>query len=66
MGLYWAKTTSMAAAIYPFFTMPLVRRLLTGVFVTEPSPAYNRFLAMAAAIHILFGCLLAFALCSRW
>jgi 1,4-dihydroxy-2-naphthoate octaprenyltransferase len=59
MGVYWYRQDAFLAAILPLTAFPIARRLVIGVFKTEPSPAYNLFLGMGAALHLLFGVLLA-------
>jgi 1,4-dihydroxy-2-naphthoate octaprenyltransferase len=50
---------SFNAAVLPVIAFPVARRVLFGVFQNPPSPLYNRFLAMGALLHVLFGALLA-------
>lgn len=58
MGFAWYES-NFAAALLPFASFPLARRLITGVARSEPGPIFNRYLAMAAALHLVFGILLA-------
>ena len=62
LGVYWWRTGHPRAAILPLLTFPIVRRLVVGVVREPPSPIYNRFLALAALIHLVFGLALSFAL----
>ena len=55
VGIYWARTDHFNAAILPCVAIPFARRVVAGVFKNEPSPVYNRFLAMAAALQLVFG-----------
>jgi 1,4-dihydroxy-2-naphthoate octaprenyltransferase len=58
LGIAWIYPGYDYAAILPLLTLPLAVRLLRAIFRTEPSAAYNRFLGMSAALHLLFGLLL--------
>ncbi len=62
LGVYWWQTGHPRAAILPLLTFPVARRLVVGVVREPPSPIYNRFLAMAALVHLIFGLALSFAL----
>jgi 1,4-dihydroxy-2-naphthoate octaprenyltransferase len=64
-GIYWNVHGNFKAAILPLVGIPIARRLIGGVFQNEPSPIYNKFLAMAAALHMLFGLALAYAFWTR-
>jgi 1,4-dihydroxy-2-naphthoate octaprenyltransferase len=55
----------MWAAALPALALPIARRLAQGVFAHDPSPVYNKFLAMAAALQLLFGLALAIGLWLR-
>lgn len=43
------------AAYAPLIAVPLAGRVIRGIWTTPPSPAMNRFLAMAAGLQIVFG-----------
>jgi 1,4-dihydroxy-2-naphthoate polyprenyltransferase len=62
LGLYWALQGHPNLGVLPMVALPLARRILFGVFKSEPSPIYNQYLAMAGAMQILFGVALAYAL----
>jgi len=62
LGMYWVFEGHLMATILPIFSFPLARNLVTKIFTTEPSPLYNKFLAQSAAVHLLFGVLLAIGL----
>ena len=64
-GLFWFEGGNLRAAVLPLIGFPIARRVVTGVFMHPPSPIYNRFLAMAAGLHLAFGVLLAIALWTR-
>lgn len=65
IGAFWARHGLFTSAILPVLTLPIARRLLTGVFKNPPGVIFNKFLAMAAALHLLFGVLLAASLWAR-
>jgi 1,4-dihydroxy-2-naphthoate octaprenyltransferase len=65
IGWFWVAHEERWAAVLPFISLPLARRLLMGVFTHGPSPIYNRFLAMGAGLHLLFGFALAIGLWLR-
>jgi 1,4-dihydroxy-2-naphthoate octaprenyltransferase len=58
IGIYWVLNGYSGAFLLPFLISPLAFRLTKLVFQTEPSPAYNQFLAKAAGLHLVFGLLL--------
>jgi 1,4-dihydroxy-2-naphthoate octaprenyltransferase len=59
LGVFWYRTGVFDAAILPMMCVPIVRRILAGVFKTAPGAAYNTFLGMAALLQMLFGATLA-------
>lgn len=61
LGAYWYKT-HYAAAILPFVSFLFARRVLTGVMTQEPSPLFNKFLALAAGLQMVFGLALSIGL----
>lgn len=61
IGAYWAKHDVFSAAILPVVGAPFARRLIAGVYQNEPGKIYNKFLEMAAALHLIFGFMLAYA-----
>ena len=65
LGVYWASQDVKSAALLPILSFPIARRLVMGVFKNEPSPLFNTYLAMAAALHMFFGVLLAVGLWMR-
>lgn len=65
LGLYWYSRGFTPALLLPFIAIPFARRVLAGVFTTEPGPKFNHFLAMSAGLQILFGLMLAIALWIR-
>ena len=59
LNIYWLNHGIYWAAALPFLTLPLAARICFLVFKFEPGPIYNQFLARGAALHLLFGFLLA-------
>jgi 1,4-dihydroxy-2-naphthoate octaprenyltransferase len=62
LGIFWYRTGHMRAAVLPLLAVPVARRVLAGVWTQAPSPIYNRFLALSALVHIVFGLSLSIAL----
>jgi 1,4-dihydroxy-2-naphthoate octaprenyltransferase len=62
LGSHWMAHGALWAGVIPLLSLPVARRLLKAVFTHEPSPVYNRFLAMSAALHMLFGLALSIGL----
>ncbi len=54
-GYFWYLVGLRSAAIIPFLAFAFARRVISGVFNNEPSPIYNKFLAMAAGLQMIFG-----------
>jgi 1,4-dihydroxy-2-naphthoate octaprenyltransferase len=52
---FWALKGYTWTGVLPWLTLPLAFGLVRGVFNTEPSPVFNKFLARAAMIHLVFG-----------
>jgi 1,4-dihydroxy-2-naphthoate octaprenyltransferase len=59
MGMAYENRGWVWAAYAPLIAVPLVSRLVRGIWAADPGPIMNRFLAMAAALHLLFGLALA-------
>ncbi len=55
LGLYWHVQERFLAAWLPVVALPLAMKVGWQVLRTTPSREYNRFLAQAAAVHVLFG-----------
>lgn len=55
MSLYWSYEGYMLASVFPLFAVWIAEKLVKGVYRNEPSPVYNKFLGMAAALHLAFG-----------
>lgn len=62
LGLWWLAHGRPLAAGLPFVALPFAIVVIRGVCAHEPSAVYNRFLAQAAALHLLFGAALAIGL----
>jgi 1,4-dihydroxy-2-naphthoate octaprenyltransferase len=59
MGAVFYYKYHTSAALLPVLSFPIARRVLAGVMTESPGAAYNRYLAMAAALHMVFGICLA-------
>lgn len=62
MSFLWLRHGYFSAAVLPFLGFAFARRVLKGVFTNEPSPIYNKFLAMAAGLQMVFGLALSIGL----
>lgn len=62
IGAYWWLEGKKAAFLLPLLCIPFGITLVSGVFKTEPSQAFNQFLGKAAGHHLLFGILLSLGL----
>jgi 1,4-dihydroxy-2-naphthoate octaprenyltransferase len=64
LNLYWLRQ-GWWPVVLPLLSLPLALKIVKLIFETEPSPAYNRFLAKGAGLHLAFGALLSlgFILC---
>lgn len=58
LGAWWFAAGKAGAALAPLLALPLAIALVRNVYRHEPGPIYNRFLGMAAGLHLLFGLLL--------
>lgn len=58
LQIYWVMTGFWKVGLLGFLAVPLAIKIPKLVFQTEPSPAYNKFLGMSAALHMVFGLLL--------
>lgn len=57
LSLYWVQSHIIWATILPIPTLFLALKISKQVALTEPSSAYNKFLAQSAGLHLLFGLL---------
>ncbi|MBS4168893.1 1,4-dihydroxy-2-naphthoate octaprenyltransferase [Parachlamydia sp. AcF125] len=55
LNLAWLMAGFYLAATLPLLLLPLAIRLNQDIWKTEPSPAYNGFLARGALLHFIFG-----------
>ncbi len=55
MGFYWFTIGHPSATYLPFLAFLFGRRVISGVVTHAPSPVYNRFLALAAVLQMVFG-----------
>ncbi len=62
LNLWWWSQGMNRAALLPLLTLPLAFALTKNIFQREPGPEHNRFLGMAAGLHLLFGTLLSVGL----
>ncbi len=58
-GYYWLSSQLWWVYIIPLFSFPLGISLGKKIFRTEPSAAYNKFLAIASVYSLVFSALLA-------
>lgn len=58
LNLFWIVKMEVWAALLPFITLPVTLRLIKGIWSQSPGTIYNKFLGMAALIHLGFGTLL--------
>jgi 1,4-dihydroxy-2-naphthoate polyprenyltransferase len=65
IGVFWLRERWAQPFLLPWLIFPLALIIVKAVFFTEPSPQYNKFLGMSAALHLIFGILLTigFLLC---
>lgn len=57
LNFYWLQEGWIWAALLPVLVFPWAFWLALRIFQTEPGPVYNRYLAEAAGIHLIFGLL---------
>jgi 1,4-dihydroxy-2-naphthoate octaprenyltransferase len=55
IGIVYQERGWTWAAYGPLIAVPLVSRLVRGIWASEPGPVMNRYLALAAAVQVLFG-----------
>ncbi len=61
LQLYWASNYGWVVGLAPLFMLPLAIKIVRQIARTEPSRAYNQFLAQSAALHAGFGLILSLA-----
>lgn len=59
LGLVWLREGYLFMAFLPLCSLPLVIKNVKAIWATEPSRAYNEFLAKSALCSLVFSCLLA-------
>lgn len=59
LGLLWLREGFLFMTFLPVICLPVVIRNVQAIWGTEPSVAYNEFLARSALCELIFGCLLA-------
>lgn len=59
LGMYWFNQGWISAAVLPILAFAFAHRVIRGVCTSEPGPIFNRYLAMAAALQMVFGVMLA-------
>lgn len=62
MNFFWYNLGLRSAALLPFVAFIFGRRVVQGVLTNEPGPIFNRFLALAAGLQMVFGLGLAIGL----
>ena len=55
LGIIWLFLGYVEAALIPAFLLPMAFLFIKGLWVTEPSPLFNRFFALSVLLHFLFG-----------
>ena len=58
LQFYWYLQQNYLASFLPLLVFPLVISLCNSVWQANPGSIYNKFLAKAAGVHLLFGVLL--------
>jgi 1,4-dihydroxy-2-naphthoate octaprenyltransferase len=61
LNFIWLALGHPYAAALPWIAFPFALPLIAKIWQTEPSKAYNGYLAQAARLHLLFGLLLCLA-----
>jgi len=62
LQIYWVREMAGLLTLAPFLLLPLAYKIVSNVFRTEPSEAYNRYLAQSAALHAGYGLILSLIL----
>lgn len=62
LNMFWLKSGMSIAGSLPLLALPIPMYLNRGVQRNQPGPIFNKFLAMAAALHLIFGILLTIGL----
>ncbi len=59
IGGWWLMQGAIWMALLPLLSVPLILANVRAIWLTEPSPVYNQFLAKSALCQMAFGSLLA-------
>ncbi len=62
LQLFWIREKQGLLTLAPYLLLPLAFKIVKSVFCTEPSEAYNHYLAQAAALHAGYGIILSLIL----
>ena len=62
MNAYWWGAGLRWASLLPLLSLPLAIAVVRGVAKNPPGVVYNKYLGMAAGLHLLFGLLLSLGL----
>lgn len=62
LQLFWLKQGGLLAVLLPLIFLPLAVYIAHQIQTNEPSPKYNRFLALSALLHSGFGVLISVGL----
>jgi len=65
LNLYWLERGALFAFLLPLLALPPAVKVVTTLLNTEASRGYNRLLAVAAFVHMLFGVMLSLGLILR-
>ncbi len=60
--IYWFLNNAQPAVYLCLITLPMALMLIKKLWVTEPGPVYNSYLARAALIHLVYGVLFSIGL----
>lgn len=55
LSYYWVFKQNLYAALLPWITLPLALYLVANIWMKEPSPTYNDYLAKSALLMLCFG-----------
>jgi 1,4-dihydroxy-2-naphthoate octaprenyltransferase len=58
LNVYWLLEGATFAALLPLLAIPPSIRVVSTLLNTQASREYNRLLALAAFVHMLFGVML--------
>lgn len=62
LNFFWLKSGFAIAGSLPLFALPIAMYLNRGVQTNKPGPIFNKYLAMSAGLHLIFGILLTIGL----